>query len=156
MVKGSTYKRCKCSSRYSAQGKRLACPKRHGTWYYIIDVPLSAEMRAAAGRQYLKRGGFASEVDADAELRRVSQLLELPDYEDDEGRVQLADLIREHYRCYSRLPEYDEVKQRLRVGLSLTRPQTTGEWLEEWLAGKRNLARNTYRSYEGHIRLHLA
>jgi integrase len=39
--------------------------------------------------------------------------------------------------------------------VSLTRHQTTGEWLDEWLAGKRGVGRNTYRSYEGHIRLHL-
>jgi hypothetical protein len=34
-----------------------------------------------------------------------------------------------------------------RAGFDLDRSQTTGEWLEEWLAGKRNLRATTRRSY---------
>ena len=40
------------------------------------------------------------------------------------------------------------------LGGRLAKAQTVGEWLDEWLAGKRK-ARNTIRSYYGHIRLHL-
>lgn len=34
-------------------------------------------------------------------------------------------------------------------------PPTVGEWLQEWLAGKKKLRAATVRSYEGHIRLYL-
>lgn len=152
-MKGSTYKRCKCPTRYNAQGKRLTCPKKHGTWYFIIDVPLSADVRASTRRQYIKRGGFGSD-EAAAELRQVISLLELADPSDDETRLQIAQLIRDHYKRYDQLPAYSDVRRRLRSGLTLAKAKTVGEWLDEWLAGKRK-ARNTIRSYSGHIRLHL-
>jgi integrase len=154
-VKGSTYKRCKCPPRSNAQGRRLACSKKHGTWSYVVDVPLSESGRRTLGRQQITRAGFATQDLAEAELRRVIALLELPDRSDDESRLAVADLIRDHYKRYQQLPALDEVKRRLGRGLSLARPQTVGEWLDEWLEGKRKIARTTYRSYAGHIRLHL-
>src|SRR6266540_4143219 len=150
-----TYKRCKCPARYNVAGKRLACAKKHDSWSYVIDVPLSEEGRRTLGRQQITRGGFASEGGATAAMRRAIQLLEIPDSDDDVGHVQIADLIREHYRRYRQLPEHDDVKRRFVVGLPLVRGQTTAEWLDEWLAAKRGVARTTYRSYQGHLRLHL-
>ncbi len=154
-MKGTTYKRCKCPARYNAAGKRLACAKKHGSWSYVIDVPLSEAGRRTLGRQQVTRGGFATEDSAEAEKRLAIQLLEIPDADDDAGRVQIAQMIREAYRRYRQLPTYDEVRRRFAAGLSLVRHQTTGEWLDEWLTGKRGVARTTYRSYEGHVRLHL-
>ena len=154
-MKGMTYKRCRCPARYNAAGKRLACAKKHGSWSYVIDVPLSEEGRKTLGRQQITRGGFAAEDDAAAEMRRAIHLLEIPDPDDDAGHVQIADLIRDHYKRYGQLPEHDDVKRRFVVGLPLVRGQTAADWLDEWLAGKRGIARTTLRSYEGHIRLHL-
>lgn len=48
----------------------------------------------------------------------------------------------------------DELKRRLDQGLEI-RSRTTGEWLNEWLAGKRRLRPNTARSYAGHVDLYL-
>jgi integrase len=154
-VKGTTYKRCKCPPRFNAAGKRLACPKKHGRWAYALAVPLSDEGRVTLGRPQVTRSGFATQEAARAELRQVIQLLEIPDADDDEGRMEIAEMIRDAYRRYRQLPEYDDVRRRFAAGVSLVRHQTTGEWLDEWLAGKRRVARNTHRSYEGHIRLHL-
>jgi hypothetical protein len=153
-MKGMTYKRCKCPARYNATGKRLACTKKHGSWSYVVDVPLSEDGRKTLGRQQIARGGFTSEDDAAAEMRRAILLLDIPD-PDDTGHIQIADLIREHYRRYRQLPEHDDVKRRFVVGLPLVHGQTTAEWLDEWLAGKRGVARTTYRSYESHLQLHL-
>ena len=40
-----------------------------------------------------------------------------------------------------------------RAGIS---PPTVSEWLEEWLAAKKNIRAGTVRGYESHIRLYLA
>jgi integrase len=154
-VKGTTYKRCKCPPRYNDQGRRLACPKKHGRWTYVVDVPLSGTGRKTLGRQQVTRSGFTTEEAANAELRRTIQLLEIPDTDDDTGRLQIAELIRDSYKRDQCLPEYEDVRRRFAAGLAVMHHQTVGEWLEEWLAGRRGLASNTYRSYEGHIRLHL-
>src|SRR5690348_5329677 len=102
-MKGSTFKRCQCPARHNAAGRRLACTKKHGSWFYAVDVPLSEAGLKAFGRQQIKRGGFASEDDADAELRRAIQLLEIPESDDDTGRVEVAEMIREHYKRYRQL-----------------------------------------------------
>jgi integrase len=154
-VRGTVYKRCKCPPRYNAKGRRLACPKRHGTWAYVVDVPMSEEGRKALGRQQITRSGFATQTEAATELREAIRLLEIPYADDDAGRMQIAEMIRDHYKRYQRLAAYEVVRRRFAAGLSLVRNQTTGEWLEEWLAGKRGISRNTRRSYEGLIRLHL-
>jgi site-specific recombinase XerD len=155
-VKGTVYKRCNCPPRVNRQGKRVACAKKHGSWAYSLEVPLSDEGRKTFGRQQITRSGLTTAEAARAELRRVIQLLELADADDDAGRVQILALVRDGYRRYRELPTYEDVRRRLAAGLAIPHHQTVGEWLDEWLAGRRGLASNTYRSYEGHIRLHLA
>jgi integrase len=154
-VKGTTYKRCKCPPRFNASGKRLACPKKHGRWAYALAVPLSETGRTTFGRPQVTRSGFATEEAASAELRRAIALLEIPDVDDDAGRIEVAEMIRDAYKRYQQLPVYDDMRRQYAAGASLVRHQTVSEWLDEWLAGKRGVARGTYRSYEGHIRLHL-
>ncbi len=154
-MQGTTYKRCKCPVRRNAAGKRLACPKKHGTWSYVVDVPLSDAGRREHGRQQITRGGFASQTTAVAELRQAIQLLEIPSTDDDAGRLEIVSSIRDHYRRYQQLPDHADVRRRFSAGVSLTMEQTTGEWLDEWMGGKRKLAANTRRSYEGFIRRYL-
>lgn len=68
---GSTYKRCTCRS---ADGKPLgaACPQlrnsRHGSWYFVIELPADTKGR----RRQRRRGGFASERDAQAALTQIA------------------------------------------------------------------------------------
>ena len=155
-MKGATFKRCQCAPRRNAQGKRLACPKRHGSWGYVVDVPLSEDGRKAQSRPRITRTGFSSDEAAAAEMRCAIQLLELPPPGDDAGHLKVAELIREHYKQFGQLPPYDEVRRRFTIGLEPVPKQTVGEYLDKWLAGKRTIAANTYRSYESHIRLYLA
>src|SRR5579885_3512 len=69
---GSTYKRCTCKG---ADGRPLGttCPQlrnsRHGSWYYVVELPPDAKGR----RRQQRRGGFASERDARGALASVVQ-----------------------------------------------------------------------------------
>lgn len=72
-MKGSTYKRCKCRGE---DGRELGadCPKlrrkdrswnpRHGTWYYQLELDPGPNGK----RRRARRGGFASEADAQAAM----------------------------------------------------------------------------------------
>jgi integrase len=69
-MRGSTFKRCACRDESGRQlGK--ACPrlgqKRHGTWYLVMGLPAGPDGK----RRQLKRGGFATKAEAEAELDRL-------------------------------------------------------------------------------------
>ena len=72
---GSTYKRCTCTD---AAGKRLGkrCQQlrnsRHGSWYYVVELPPDAKGR----RRQQRRGGFASERDAERAMASVAQQID--------------------------------------------------------------------------------
>jgi integrase len=53
------------------------------------------------------------------------------------------------------LPDRDTVARRVRAGIPVAVPTTTGEYLTAWLAGRRGLAEKTLRGYQDHIRLYL-
>ena len=71
MDRGSVFRRCGC--RDEATGRLLGsrCPRlssrRHGTWYFSIELPSSA-----GDRRRVRRGGFASRSAAVAALEAVS------------------------------------------------------------------------------------
>jgi len=114
---GSTYKRCGCTD--ARTGRRLdqRCPRlrnaRHGSWFYVLELPPGPDGK----RRQRRRGGFASQREAQEAL--------------DAARRQVLDGE----------PDAD--------GL------TVGRWLDEWIAGKRQLRANTARSYRGYITRYL-
>ncbi|MDX6266525.1 MAG: hypothetical protein QOD70_1265, partial [Frankiales bacterium] len=60
-MRGSVFKRCSCPVRRDERGRKLTCPKQHGSWSYKVDVP-----EAAAGRRkQLVKGGFPTKRDAE-------------------------------------------------------------------------------------------
>jgi hypothetical protein len=59
-MKGHTYKRCPCGTLRDADGKRVNCQKRHGSWYYAHELQASVGGR----RRQTFRGGFATEREA--------------------------------------------------------------------------------------------
>jgi integrase len=59
-VRGSTYKRCPCGTIRDAQGKRINCPKKHGTWTFAHDLPPGPDGK----RRQFRAGGFATEREA--------------------------------------------------------------------------------------------
>lgn len=59
-MKGHTYKRCPCGTVLDADGKRVNCPKKHGTWQYVHELPSTLDGR----RRQSKVSGFATEREA--------------------------------------------------------------------------------------------
>jgi Phage integrase, N-terminal SAM-like domain len=64
-------------------------------------------------------------------------------------------MILDKTRRGGSLPTTDEVDRRLGAGRDLDRSMTTGEWLDEWFAGKHDLRRTTRRYYASNIRVYL-
>jgi len=160
MAAGSTYKQCGCRE----GGKRLGqqCPKlrrgngtwspAHGRWYYQLELPPRADGRR---RPPLRRGGFDSQTGAEVELRQACELLAIAAPGDTETAVRIADAITQSVRDTRQLPDPARVRKAVGGGHDpAVRPPTLGEWLEEWLAAKKNLRPGTVRSYTGHIRLY--
>jgi integrase len=160
MAAGSTYKQCGCRE----GGKRLGqqCPKlrrgngtwspAHGRWYYQLELPPRADGRR---RPPLRRGGFDSQTGAEVELRQARELLAIAAPGDTETAIRIADAITQSVRDTRQLPDPARVRKAVGGGHDpAVRPPTIGEWLEEWLAAKKNLRPGTVRSYAGHIRLY--
>ena len=76
-MKGSTYKRCGC---IDAAGKPLGadCPRlkgrKHGTWHYYAELPATD----GGPRRRQRRGGFATQRDAQAALVDVLDRVQKP------------------------------------------------------------------------------
>ncbi len=81
-MKGSTFKRCPCARDTHRRG---ACPKRHGSWYFV------AELEAGVGgtRRQLKRGGFRTQAEAHAALGKVLEAVRSGAHTDD-GRMTVG------------------------------------------------------------------
>lgn len=62
---GHVYKRCSCPVVRDETGRRLTCPKSHGTWTYVADAPVDGTAR----RKQVSKGGFTTKRDAEAALR---------------------------------------------------------------------------------------
>lgn len=161
MTAGNTYKQCGCRGE---NGRRLGqqCQKLrrrdgawspvHGRWYYQLELPPRAD---GSRRAPLRRGGFGTQNDADAELRQARELLAIAAPGDTETSIRIADAITSSLRGTRQLPDPGRVRKAAGGGHDpAARPPATGEWLEEWLAGKKRLRAGTARSYAGHIRLY--
>ncbi|MFV2179630.1 tyrosine recombinase XerC [Actinomadura sp. LOL_016] len=160
MAKGSTFKTCACRDEHRKL-LRSRCPKlrrrdgrwstTHGSWAYQLELPPTA---AGARRSPLRRSGFTDQTAAENEMTCAKQLLALADG-DEVTRIQIADLITATVRAVKHLPNAGEVRRKVRTGCDLSKTITVGEYLETWLAGRRNLREGTRRSYAQHIHLYL-
>ncbi|MEU6036149.1 tyrosine-type recombinase/integrase [Actinomadura sp. NPDC047616] len=159
-AKGRTFKSCGCRDQ---AGRKLGqqCPKlrradgrwstTHGTWNYQLELPPNAD---GTRRGPLRRGGYPSQDAADDEMNEVRELLNIA--AGDTGvAVKIADLITATVRETKKLPAAEEVRRKVRTGQDLARSITVGEYLDQWLAGRKALRESTRRSYADHIRLYL-
>ena len=152
---GSVDRRCSCTG---PDGRRLgkACPKlagrsNHGVWFYRVELPADQD----GTRRPRRRAGFRSSTAAQNELDQVRELLAIPERDDPQALRRVGDLIAQALSAQQPIPEPTQVRQLLRARFpTLTHP-TVAQWLTVWLGGRKNIARNTYRSYESHIRLYL-
>jgi len=158
-MRGTTFKRCGCRQNGKPLGTR--CPKlkrrngtwnpEHGVWHLQVELPPRPDGR----RRTLRRGGFASQRDADAQLDRIRALLTVPDATDPAAQHQIADLIERSLHGRP-LPTTDEVRQRLRAATPLHALPTVGEWLDQWLVDRaRKIKKSTQYHYRTHTRLWL-
>lgn len=160
-MNGSEYKRCRCRD---DAGRELGakCPKlrrangawnaKHGRWYWRLELPAGS----SGDRQVMKRGSYDSRDDAEAAWQAVERLMSIPEagIAGDAGRAEILALIEDALNRRAPLPDYDEIRRRHSTGQALSGTFTVGQWLTEWLTGKRKLRKGTARSYEAHIRLY--
>jgi integrase len=105
----------------------------------------------------MKRGGYATQTEAENTRQRIEQLLAVPEEgpAGDQARQEIVKAIERALDNGSTLPDYDETRRRYRAGQVIDGTMTVGQWLDEWLAGRRKIRKGTRRSYEAHIRLYL-
>jgi integrase len=75
--KGSVYKRCPCpaDALRTERGRRINCPKKHGSWFIAYDEP------SGDGKRRLRRqGGFPAEREARSALTDVLARLDRGTY----------------------------------------------------------------------------
>lgn len=153
---GSAARLSSCSCRGS-DGKTLgqSCPRlknsRRGQWFYRIELPSDA----VGDRRPRRRGGFADATAAQEGLDQARALLALPDEDDTHALRRVGDAIAAAISARKPLPTVDQVRTLLRAGVAVLEHPSVGQWLVSWLPTKKRVKRNTYRSYESHIRLYL-
>jgi integrase len=153
-VKGSTFRRCACRDPETGKQYGQACPKftnrRHGVWNVRQELP----PREDGGRRQFRRGGYESATKAQEDLDKIRALLGMPEEDDTEGRMKVADLLEQVSKDKAPIPDLEETRRRLFRGQSLTSKMTVGEWLDLWINSKKT-RRTTTRGYRSHIDVHL-
>lgn len=153
-MKGSTYRRCYCRG---DDGRALGkdCPqlssRRHGVYALRQELPA----REDGGRRSFSRSGYDSAKAAQEDLDKVRALLAVPDGDDADGQVHIGDLMESVSKDKKApLPELEDVRRRYTTGQSLSSHTTVGEWLDEWMAGKRGRPTAIDRD-EINVRVHI-
>ncbi|WP_239313778.1 tyrosine recombinase XerC, partial [Frankia sp. Cj3] len=67
----------------------------------------------------------------------------------------IGSLIKEATARGGELPTIDGVRRRVNAGVALDKSITVGEWLDNWLNGKRDIKKTTRNGYESNIRVYL-
>jgi integrase len=149
---GSIYRRCECRG---GDGKLLgnSCPqlkkKSHGTVALRQELPPGADGK----RRIFRRTGYKSVAEAQGDLSRLQALLDLPG-DDSAEQQRVGDLLADIARRRAEIPQADEVKRRLGVGVPLDGKMTIADWLDRWMANKK-ISPTTTNGYASHIRVHL-
>jgi integrase len=157
-MNGTTYKRCGCRDE---DGKQLGqgCRKlrrgngwspTHGAWQCQIDLPPTADGR----RRLLRRGGYASQAEAEAVLGSIRDALAVGKAGEPEDLTKAGDLIELSVKHRKPLPTPTDIRRLLHLGDTLERP-TVETWLRTWLTGRRALRASTRRTYAACITNHL-
>jgi integrase len=153
--KGSTSRRCSCRNPETGKAYSTSCPKlsnrRHGAWSVVQEL----EPRQDGTRRRFRRSGFVTSTEAAEELGKVRALLAIPEKGDAAGQLAVSDLLEQCSMKREPLPDYDEIRRRFQVGEPLSSRTTVGEWLEEWIAGRKRLRHSGIKRYQVDIRVHL-
>ena len=105
-------------------------------------------------RRNFRRTGYTTVGDAQSDLDKVRQILDLAG-DDDDAYQRVTDLLVEVAKDRrAPIPDVAEVRRRLGVGVELNGQMTVAELLTKWAASKKTRD-NTTRGYLSHIRVHL-
>lgn len=157
-MRGRTFKRCGCTNPQTGKELGNTCPtlrRRNGTWnpdHGLWHIQIELPRRTNGTRRTLRRGGFTTLRDAHTEIDRIGALLAVADPRDTTARTRIGDLIEHTTRTKQPFPSPDQLRQQLDAGLDLGHMPTVGQWLDQWLAGRKTLRRGTVRAYSIHIR----
>ena len=161
MATGTTFKTCGCRDEQTGRQLGKKCPKlrrpgaakqwssTHGKWAYQLELPPHADGRR---RTPLRRHGFITLEDAEAELDHARGLLALDD--DPRTRRKICELMLSVLKDTRALPPIEEVRRKVRTRQDLNPTVTVAEWMTEFLNRKRKIDPGTRRGYETHIRLY--
>ncbi len=81
-MKGSVSKTCSCPPRLDVRGRKISCKKQHGSWSFTLDLGRDPVTNK---RRQLRRRGFNSQAEAQAELTRTLASLDAGQLRDDGG-----------------------------------------------------------------------
>jgi integrase len=153
-LKGSTHRRCYCRDPKTGKPLGKQCPKlsqrKHGSYSIRQELP----PREDGTRRSFSRAGYESLKAAQADLDHVRALLGLAETDDAEGTALIAAMLEEVADEKGPLPDVEETRRRLKSGQDLIGRLTVGEWLDQWLAGKR-IRKSGISRYETDVRMHL-
>lgn len=156
--KGTTYKRCTCTQPGTKKQLGSQCPKlkrangmwssNHGTWSFQAELPKTHD----GTRRTRRRHGFASQTDAQEQLGKIADLVELGEGRGDTALATIGDLIDNRLRTGEPFPTPDEVAKQLDAGnASLGAMPTVGEWLTSWITTRKKIREGTRIAYQFHI-----
>jgi integrase len=160
MASRKTFKLCGCRDEQTGRVLGRRCPKlrrrngqwspHHGTWSYQLELPPNAD---GTRRNPLRRGGFASQDTAEAEITQVVELLGISKVTQIQSKI--ADFIVETVKTSRKLPDADTVRRKVRTGQRLDQRILLGDWLDIWLNGKKKISEGTRARYASDIKLYL-
>lgn len=157
---GGVFKRCSCINPDTGGQWGQACPvlrpggawsQDHGSWYYRHELPRDPH----GARRPLRRGGFATQDEAQQELDHLRELLALINTKDADAVEQAVAVIKNGVGPDASRSEIDQVDGCPDGAVMPGHQPTVGEWLRYWLASRRGLRPNTLLSYQAHSRLYL-
>jgi integrase len=128
----------------------------HGTWHFQLQYTVEGGASVTLGQ-----GGIDTLEHAEATVAAVRALVAVAD-ETTTGpahaavlRAQIIERVRACLKARTALPEPSELRRAALTGERIKEVPTVGDFLTQWVATRHFNARNTYRSYESHIRLYL-
>lgn len=83
-MKGSTSKRCQCDPEYDSKGRRKNCPRKHGSWSFVLDA---GKDPATGKRRQVRKSGFRTQNEAAAAMAEVMSEVDAGRYRHDDRQT---------------------------------------------------------------------
>lgn len=127
--------------------------RNHGKLLVKQELPPWTDAEGKEHRHYFRRSGYARVGDAEADLEKVRQLLDLGK-DDTDALKRVTALLQDVAKTRAPIPDVDSTKRKLGVGVELDGKLTIEQLLTQWMDAKQTRA-TTNRGYRSHINVHL-